>query len=190
MSVLTVDRYRAITGDNATGTVTVSAKIEMAEELLADALGRTSLDEGEYTEVLHPTRDGYLWPAHLPLVSCADYTIDGHGLYGTFGPAWPNTTGGVTVTLVGGWVERSANPTAANRLPSYIEADLANAVKTLLDVGTASDYPQGATSVRLGDAAVTFGPGGAPASGVEAVRWSSLTMKWKAGAVRGAGARC
>lgn len=190
MPLLTAARYRALTGDETTATAKVEAKIAIAESLLAEALGRTGLEEAEYTEVLYPTRDGYLWPAHLPIVSCTGYTIDGHGLYGTFGPAWPNTTGGVTVTLTGGWVERSANPTAANRLPVYIEVDLAEAAQTLLAVGTTSQFPEGATSVRLGDAAVTFGPDGAPSSGLDSVRWSSMTLKWKAGAVRGAGARC
>ena len=77
--LVTVARYRAITGDNATPAVTVSAKIELAQELLADALDR-ELEEAERTETLWPTRDGYLWPsctpitAHSATIGCAATT--------------------------------------------------------------------------------------------------------------------
>lgn len=186
MSLVTIARYRAITGDTASHSVEVSAKLELAGELLADALDR-ELEEAERTETLWPTRDGWLWPSCVPLVSCASHTIDGDGLHGgVFGMTWPDETDAVTVTYTGGWVERSANPSAANRLPAYIEADIANAAQQLLGAGTASAYPAGATSVRLGDAAVTFGPDGAPANGIDAVKWSRRTLRHRSSTVRGA----
>jgi hypothetical protein len=184
MSVLTIARYRAITGDTATESATVSARIEDAEELLADALDR-ELEQATRTERLWPTRDGYLWPSCLPLISATGYTIDGYGLVGTFGPGWPDETGAVDVTYVGGWVERSANPTAPNRLPAYIERDLAYCTYTLCNPSLAQ-YPEGATSVRLGDAAVTFGPDGAPGLG-ESFCWSTRTMRHRHRTTRGAG---
>ena len=185
--LVTVLRYRAITGDTATPDIGVSAKVELAQELLADALGR-ELAEAERTETLWPTRDGYLWPTCTPIIDGGDYAIDGLGLRGTFGPGWPDTDGSIDVTYTGGWVERGANPTAPNRLPAYIEHDLAFAALALAGVdGNASQYPPGATSVRLGDAAVAFGPDGAPRGGSDAVQWSRRTMRHHASTVRGTG---
>lgn len=187
--IVTVARYRAITGDDATATATVSAKLERAIDMLADELDRPEgFDEAERTERLWPTRDGYLWPSHLPLVSCSTYDIDGDGLVGTFGPAWPDDHGGVTVTYTGGWVERSANPWAANRLPAYVEEDIAWAAWALAQPANPSAFPAGATSVRLGDAAVTFGPDGAPANpGVGRVKWSRRTLSHRSRTTRGTG---
>jgi hypothetical protein len=191
--LLTITRYRAITGDTATESVAVSAAIEEAEELLAEELLGDTLDreleEAERTETLWPTRDGYLWPTCVPIVAAANYTIDGDGLVGTFGPGWPNESGSVAVLYTGGWVERSANPTATNRLPAYIERDLAFAAHALT-APSPNQYPAGATSVRLGDAAVTFGPDGAPRPGADAVRWSRATLRHRARTTRGAGGRC
>lgn len=185
MTVLTVARYRAITGDTTTESGTVSARIEDAEELLADALGR-ELEEAERVETLWPTRDGYLWPSCTPIVAATGYTIDGNGLVGTFGPGWPDETGSVEVTYTGGWVERSANPNATNRLPAYMERDLALMAHSLIDPSP-SEFPVGATSVRLGDAAVTFGPGGAPGRGASTFRWSRATLRHRYRTTRGTG---
>lgn len=191
MLLVTIARYRAITGDTATQSVDVSAKIEHAQDLLADALDR-ELAEDEYTETLWPTRDGYVWPRNLPLVSCDTHTIDGDGLrWGVLGdilvdPPFGASSG--SFTYVGGWVERTANPTAANRLPKYIEDDIAWAAKALLGAGVASQFPAGATNVQLGDASVSFGPDGAPANDTSAVKWSRRTLRHRSSVVRGAGA--
>lgn len=185
MSVITIARYRAITGDTASQAVAASAAIEAAEDLLADALGR-ELESAERTETLWPTRDGYVWPSCTPITAATGYTIDGDGLTGVLGPGWPDSTGSVEVTYTGGWVERTANPTAAHRLPSYIERDLAFAAQALL-APSPSTYPVGAVSVRLGDAAVTFGPDGAPRPG-DTVRWSRPTLRHRSRTTRGTGA--
>lgn len=183
--IVTVARYRAITGDSATADATVSAKLELAQEMLEDVLGR-SLEHGTYTETLWPTRDGYVWPSVVPITGPGSYTLDGDGLVGVFGPAWPNLSGSVEVTYSGGWVEPSANPTAANRLPFCIETDLALAAQTLLSAGTASDFPAGAKSVTLGDASVTFETT-APRNALDAVKWSKATLRYAAGTTRGIG---
>jgi hypothetical protein len=184
MSLVTIARYRAITGDTATDAVTASAAIELAEELLADVLDR-ELASVERTETLWPTRDGYVWPSCVPITVATGYTIDGDGLVGVLGPAWPDITGSVDVTYTGGWVERTANPTAPNRLPSYLERDLAFAARALVAPEVAQ-YPAGATSVSLGDASVSFGPDGAPAPG-SGVRWSRATLRHRSRTTRGAG---
>lgn len=184
--MLTEARYRAITGDTATNTVAITAAIELVVERLEDELHR-ELAEAERTEDMWPDRGGWLWPAHVPITACAEYVIDGHGLIGTFGPGWPDQTGKVSVTYTGGWVERSANPDATNRLPTYIEDDLAWNARTLLHPDTsATQYPQGATSVRLGDAAVTFGADGPPRPG-SVMQWSRKTLAHRHTVVRSGG---
>jgi len=184
MSLLTDARYRTITGDNSSTTEDVATAIADATDLLADALDR-ELEEAERTETLWPTRDGYVWPTCVPIMVATGYTIDGDGLTGVLGPGWPDATGSVDVTYTGGWVERTANPNAANRLPSYIERDLALATQSLL-APSPQQYPVGATSVRLGDAAITFGPDGAPRD-ANAVRWSRATLRHRSRTTRGTG---
>lgn len=184
-TIVTIARYRAITGDAATADATVSARLELAQTKLEDDLGRP-LAHGTYTESLWPTRDGYLWPSAVPITDGGGYTVDGDGLFGVFGPAWPDLTGAVSVTYDGGWVEPSANPTAANRLPFCIEADLAFAAQTLGTVATASDFPAGAKSVALGDASVTFETT-APRNALDAIVWSKSTLRFSAGTTRGVG---
>lgn len=188
MALVTVARYRAITGDTATADVAVTARMEDAEDLLIDALGRELASE-ERTERMWPDRGGWLWPKCTPITAATGYTIDGHGLIGVFGPAWPDETGAVDVVYTGGWVERSANPLAANRLPVYIEHDLAWATYALINPDTnVTGYPAGAVSVRLGDAAVTFGPDGPPRPGTAAVKWSRRTLRHRHSTARGVGA--
>ena len=164
MSLVTVARYRALTQDTATASALVEAAIDEATDLLVDALGRP-VEQAQRTEMLEPTRDGWVWPTVVPLVAAPGWTIDGYGLRGPFGPAWPDVTGRVEATYIGGWVERTANPSAPNRLPAYIERDLAYGANALIfapPAATATDYPKGATSVSLGDASVTFGADAAP----------------------------
>ena len=178
MSLVTVDRYRAITGDQATEGATVTARIERAVELLEDALDRP-LASTERTERLYATRDGRLWPRATPITAAPGWEIDADAmsLYGVFGPVWPGLDGSVSATYTGGWVERTANPSATNRLPACIEEDLAFAARQLGQTAQ-PPIPAGATSVALGDARVTFGPRGAPMSRT-GIRWSARTLGYR-----------
>jgi hypothetical protein len=190
MSVVTVARYRALTGDTSTAASAVEDAIDEATDLLVDALGREVV-HAERTERLEPTRDGWVWPTVVPITAAPGWTVDGYGLRGTFGPAWPDDNGRVEVTYSGGWVERTANPDAAHRLPAYIERDLAYAAHALVHAepaATSSPYPDGAVSVSLGDASVTFGPDGPPSPSADLVTWSRRTLAWQNKTVRGAGA--
>lgn len=179
--LITIERYRAITGDETTNAATVSARIEEAVELLEERLDR-KLESAERTERMFPTRDGSLWPHAIPVTDGGDYTVDGYRLM-SFWPApnWPSTQPGLDVVYTGGWVERSANPDAVNALPTHIERDLAWAAfalgqtaQTRQLVGVAS----GASSVRLGDAAITFGSGGAKAR-TDVIPWSRRTLSYR-----------
>ncbi len=183
--LVTVERYRQITGDGSTLAPLVTARIEQATERLEDDLGRP-LAEAERTETLWPDRAGMLWPSCVPLVSAGGYTIVGDGLVSTLPFGVPSIIDGscsVDVTYTGGFVERTANPTAANRLPTCIEADLAWAARALAPPdasGIASQIPAGATEVQLGDARIRFGDGGAPSVSAANIVWSRQTLAWSA----------
>lgn len=187
MALLTVARYQTITGDTTPSGSTISARIEDAVGLLEDELDRP-LESDERTEQLWPTRDGRLWPKATPITAVDDdsYQIDGYALESA-GPfqAIPNAFTGldaITVTYTGGFVERSANPTAANRLPACIERDLAFAVYRLLHPAPAATLiPAGATAATLGDASLSWGSGGAGGTNPASTRgwWSPDTLAYR-----------
>lgn len=194
--IVTVQTYQSTTGDT-TWAGAVSAKLEEAQERLEEVLDRP-LEAVSRTEVLIPYRDGSLSPRCTPLVDATGWSIDGDRLI----LLYPNALGGAltwwpalgpTVVYTGGWVERTTNPDATNRLPLCISDDLCWVAWRLLhplDPVASTAYPPGAVSVQLGDAAVSFGPGGAPsASGrsLSAVRWSPATLRYRFRANRGVG---
>lgn len=172
--LITVASYQAITGDMASSSAAITAKVEMATDLLEDALGRP-LASAERTETTRPDRLGRVYPLAVPITVAAGWTIDGNTLVD--GGLWPDQYGNIEITYTGGYVERSANPSATNRLPAYVETDLAWAVYTLLFPPTLTGVPAGATAVSLGDASVSFGPDGPPRPGLTAIRWSRQTLK-------------
>jgi hypothetical protein len=181
--LVTVASYRRITDDSTTAEAVVTARLEEAIEALEDVLDRP-LAEAERTERLYPTRDGRLWPKAVPVTDGGDYTVDGHALRSAapFG-GWSGFVVGdesVEVTYTGGWVERTANPTEGNRLPEYIERDLAWAAHRLEHQGVTSQVPAGVISASLGDVALGWGPGGAP-GGTDALSsvWSRRTLSWR-----------
>lgn len=187
MALVTVERYALITGDTVSSASQVSARIEDAVALLEEELGRP-LASVERTEDMWPTRDGMLWPRATPVtVAPDDYTINGYGLTGA--GAWPSGvnwfTGPstpVSVTYTGGYVERTANPTATNRLPACIERDLAWAAYRLGHPATALSFvPAGASSVSLGDASISWGSGGAPGAAADLLvgAWSRQTLAYR-----------
>lgn len=186
--IVTVSTYRQTTGDTDGWDANVSARLEDAQERLEEALDRP-LEAIERTEVLRLYQDGSLSPRAVPITAATGWTIDGDRLILQYPNAlgklsfWPQL--GPSVTYTGGWVERTANPSAANRLPLCISDDLCWAAWRLLHplnpVVLAAFIP-GATSVQLGDASVSFGPGGPPAvdsRGMTAIRWSAKTLRYR-----------
>jgi hypothetical protein len=145
--ILTVDSYRSITGDTTTAASAVSARIEEAIELLEDYLDRP-LESDERTESLRPDRHGRLWPRATPITDGGTYEVDGLALIGTL--PWPrgfiDSTTAIEVTYTGGWTEATLPPSIARDL-AYVAYKLEH--PPALGV---SDYPEGATSVRLGGA--------------------------------------
>lgn len=168
--MITHERYIQITGDTTTTEAKAERCIADAVEALEDYLDRP-LPEAERTETMRPDRNGRLWPKATPIIEADDYTIEGIGLAGTFGPAVDFFTGSVAVEVVytGGWADprdEDYDPTATNQLPACIERDLAWAAFKLAHPSATREMAltrDDATSVRLGDAAVTLsGSAGSP----------------------------
>lgn len=184
MSLVTVARYRAITGDDVTPSALVEGRLDEAAELLEEALGRP-LAAVERTEKIVPTRDGRLWPRCTPIVAADGYDIDGHALLPSALTFYDPTlrTSQVTVTYTGGWVERTANPNADNRLPVCIERDLAWVAKALgaTDAsGLVAGLPPGAKSVALGDLSITFATSSDTVDpSTMGIRWSARTLSYR-----------
>lgn len=178
-------RYRAITGDTTTVASAVEEAIVQATEALEDQLDRP-LAEDERTEQLRPSRDGWLWPKATPIASVdGSYEVVGDGIRGNLpwaGAPFVTDSDPVTITYTGGFVERSeADPGDPARLPVYIERDLAFAAwRVLHPPALGTDVPAGASSARVGDVAVTYGPGGAQATTDVLERvWSAKTLAWR-----------
>jgi len=177
VSLVTFARYRAITGDIETTEAAVTARIELAIDRLEEVLDRP-LESAERTETMWPTRDGKLWPRATPVTDPGDYTVDGLALKWAVPGVDMFGSATVDVTYTGGWVERTANPTATNRLPPCIEEDLAWAAYALLHPAPTLDVPAGATAVSVGDVSVSFA-GGAPGANRSGIRWSRRTLAYR-----------
>lgn len=181
MSLVTVDRYRAITGDTTTAASAVSALVEEATEILEEHLGRP-LESAERTEQMWPDRNGWFFPLAVPITDGGDFTVDGNALRGGSWPlpAWPESKDSVAITYTGGFVERSANPSASNRLPRQIERDLAWAAYALGNVDAIlTGLPAGTTSASVGDISISFDRGSRSSADDLTIRWSRITRRHK-----------
>lgn len=158
MSIVTFARYVEITRDLSTDEITATARLDEAQEMIEEALDRPlALEARTEVVILEPDSSwGYLaYPRSTPITEVPgdavyfrydDVTLrsvppDGSPLFGWVG-SLPLTA---TVTWTGGFT--------ADTLPRKLEraiADLAHA----LEVG--SSAPLGATSVRVGDVAITY----------------------------------
>lgn len=154
MSLVSVPRYRSITLDESTAEYLVTARVEDAQGMIQDALSGRLLEEAERTETLPISSDWRVFPHATPITlasSGATYVIDGSSLRNVAVDAvngWPLDCGRqyATVTYTGGWTQATVPSTLA-----YAIAQLAQAL------GRPGALPAGATSVRLGDAGVTYG---------------------------------
>jgi hypothetical protein len=166
MPLVTFQQYVTLTGDDCASEYQVSARVERAVSALEERLNGRILTAGEYTETLQVGHDARVYPHAYPVTSVpvdASYQIDplsNAALRWVF-PSditfnWPEDIGlhgepyWASVTYTGGYT--------ADTLP----VELGDAI-----VGLARSYGSqlsaqlvGATSVRLGDAAVTYGSSG------------------------------
>lgn len=179
MALLTIVRYQSFTGDTTTASAVVWPAILEAQELLEDELGRIGLleDDGDdKTERLRIYDDnvlgGVVYPTAVPITDPGDYTQVGAGLTGAAPDGGPYLWAVpeeryATVVYQGGYDD--------DTVPAYMARDLAFAAYQLLHADTLVGIPAGATSVRLGDAAITYA---SPTSGgTSGISWSKQTLR-------------
>lgn len=174
MALVTVERYRLVTGDQSTAASAVSAAIEEAVDVLSEDLG-WQIESAERTETL-TVLDGRVYPSSVPITAVpSGQSIDGHAVIGAAPFGQDFITEGAdegetrsSLTYTGGWT--------SSTVPAGVARDLAWAAYGILRPETATSVPDGATSVRLGDASVTFaGPQARSRAGLS---WSAKTMRW------------
>lgn len=173
MSVVTLARYRTITGDTASASGLVEQALADAQADLEEDLDRP-LESAERTERLRlysTTRHGWVvYPRAHPITDAGDLTIAGAAVYGASPLGSPifggDDPGFAEVTYTGGYT--------ASTVPRCIEQDIAWAAHTRLH--PAVPVQVGATAVSLGDASVSFGAGGARGT---AANWSRQTMRYR-----------
>lgn len=153
--MISVARYRSLTGDTASVTDDVEDAIVDAQALLEEFLGRP-LEVAERTESMRFDRGGTLWPKATPLLEAEGWTIAGLGLTGTR-VGWFWGTDAIDVTYTGGWASPDDVDPDAEVLPTCLQRDIAMAAFRLLhpQIATQVQIIPGADSVRLGDAAVS-----------------------------------
>lgn len=173
--LVTVERYRLITGDETTAATAVTAALVEAQDLLSEDLG-WDLEEDERTETLDVVA-GAVYPTAIPITAvAAGQTIDGYAIRGaaplgvdilvenSYDPDRPRAT----VTYTGGWTDVT--------VPASIRRAIAWAARGILTPASAEAVPDGATSVRLGDASVTFAT--AQHRATTGITWPAKTMRW------------
>lgn len=179
MSLVTYARYVAITDDTTSPAASATAALVDAQDLLELELNRrgyledTGADFTERLRIFNDARLGYVvYPSGLPITDEGDLTAHGALLAGAgpdASPAFGIVSGEqyATITYRGGYT--------SSTVPVEIERDIAWAAYSLLRPASATSVPAGATSVRLGDAAVTYA---APRSAAEAgIRWSRAALR-------------
>lgn len=185
--LVTVSRYRDITGDYDSASAVAEDALTDAQALLEDHLGRP-LETGTRTErcrIFAEGRGHAVYPAATPITSVttpASASIVGHAVLGSSALTGPpyfltDPDGFASITYVGGY-----DPTAvagdADYLPVTLQRAIAWAAKALVDPTNFAAVPTGATSASVGDVSLTWGPGGSPAQG-EIVFGSKLVRRWR-----------
>lgn len=185
--VVTIARYRDITGDETSASAVIEDALVDAQALLEEDL-RRPLGTGTRTErcrIFAEARGAAVYPAATPIASVSSpsgTSIVGHAVLGgtpLTGPPYflTDPDGFATVTYVGGY-----DPTAvagdADYLPVTLQRAIAWAAKAIIDPDAFAPVPAGATSASVGDVSLTWGPGGSPAQG-EVTFSPSLVRRWR-----------
>lgn len=175
MSLVTIAKYRSVTGDETSATGTLQPALDDAEDLLEEFLRRPlHFDGTERLRLYDEARGSVAYPSAVPIIDAADYTIAGHGLIGaspTGGPFDQSDPAYAEIAYEGGWTEAT--------LPESIARDVSWAAYSLMRPGSGAAVPVGASAASVGDASVSFGAGGAPARAESGVEWSRATRRWK-----------
>lgn len=156
-------RYKTLTLDTTSSEASVTGKLVIAQAMLEDELDRL-LDNEARTETVTVKRDGRVYPKAVPITappSGAESVFHGRALSGVTwdtDESWstvnPPTA---TITYTGGYLPfDSGSATDETRVPVRLEQAIADLAHALLSTPTGVG---GATSVRVGDAAVTYATG-------------------------------
>lgn len=171
MTLVSEDRYRQITRDVTTASVSVTGQLVEAQRIIEDEL-RRPLEYGTGTETLPVYRDpdsgrGCVYPRRYPIESVpADVGYQVGSPAELIGVATPVTDwiieGGqlgssASVTVTGGWrAVDDPSVTDANRIPAKLERAIALLARALL-VQPVEALPAGVTAASVGDVSVTYG---------------------------------
>lgn len=186
MSLLSVPRYREITGDTDTATARAETACVDAQGLLEDFLGRP-LEQATYTHRLILESDGNVYPFVTPVIStAAGYTVINSVVYGAIPAMVPFIGLGPTsvpyyvdLEYTAGFDPAETDSSVAGFLPRYIERDLAWAANALLHnaAQVAAMSPE-AKSMTLGDASIAYADD-IPSPTLGGFDWSCETARWK-----------
>lgn len=148
--LITVADYRDLTGDLTTDDGAAEVAIVRAQKLLSEYLRRGITLEERTEPVQLVGAIGY--PRAVPVTNAGTYTIiDDYRIeIGELVYEWGQQVNHVRVTYTGGYDLDTA--------PETIKGAIAEMTRTIVST-TAMAIPGGASSVRLGDAAVTFSKG-------------------------------
>lgn len=120
---------------------------------LGTALGRF-LETGTYTETLRYYRDGFVWPAALPITAVETYFSDGKSI--ELGPQ--PATGSATITYTGGFAPYGSG--TDHDLPPALAMAIAYGIQTMSSEPAEPVVPMGVTSLNVGgEFSVTVQPG-------------------------------
>lgn len=174
MSLVTLARYRTITGDTASASGLVNAALADAQADLEEVLDRPleSMERTEELPFVESRRHGLVvYPPAVPVTAAGSLTIRGNAVLGATPIGSPlgggERPGWAELTYTGGYTTSS--------VPRCIEADIAWDARRRLRAE--SPVPVGATAVSLGDAAVSFGADGA--TGGVTGNWSRQTLRYR-----------
>jgi hypothetical protein len=162
VTILTLAKYRALTGDSTTDDAVVEAMLPVAQDVAELELGRAGLLEaGDHTETLDVwSGDSGPWaaPTAVPLADDEPLRIapgvtrlKAQGFVGWSGyhGARPTWVARATITYSGGYDSATA--------PASLLLGLARVTRSLLGADPAlAGVPAGAKSVTVGDASISF----------------------------------
>jgi hypothetical protein len=153
-ALISVERYRSITGDQLSDSGNITAALGLALELVEEYLDRQLLVQ-EHTELLQPYR-GKFYPKHSPVLFATGYTIRHDALIGGV-HYWGHDVTEDTlteVTYTGGY--------DSTTLPTTLQVAIARAAEALIQGQNQSSTNvtvtpgQQVTSIGLGDVRIGY----------------------------------
>lgn len=177
--LISIARYREITGDTSTASAVVETAITDAQAILEDLL-RRPLEQAQRTERLRVFPDGRVYPRATPIISAAaGADIYGNAIVdGTPAGTFLEPDDYASVTYTGGYDPAETDLSAVDYVPVELQRAVAWGAYSVLRPADGVQAPAGASAVSVGDVSVSYGPGGAPAAG-EVQFDRGLIRRWR-----------